>query len=159
MMGCMGQLIHTVYSSKATGAFREHELPALLDRSRVANAHRDVSGMLLYIEGNFFQVLEGEANVVADVFERIRTDPRHSRVTRIIQEPIVARDFGDWTMGFASLALDEIGQHLGENDFFSSATCLEQLSGGRAKKLLAAFRNGRWRADQTGQHRIHSRVS
>jgi Sensors of blue-light using FAD len=155
----MSSLIHTVYASKAAPGFEEHEIPALLEKSRAANARCGVTGMLLHIEGSFFQVLEGEDVIVAELFESIGRDPRHTRVTRIIHEPIVARDFTQWTMGFASLAGDELDRHLGENDFFTAATCLEQLGAGRAKKLLDAFRNGRWRAEQTGLHRVHSRVS
>jgi hypothetical protein len=151
----MSSLVHIIYSSKATPGFTEHQIPALLDAARTANAARDVTGMLLYIDGNFFQILEGAKATVAEVFERIRRDSRHSRVTQIIREPIVERSFGEWTMGFSTLGLEEIKQHIGENDFFTSATCFEQMTPGRAKKLLNAFRNGRWRAGQTGMHRTH----
>jgi hypothetical protein len=34
---------------------------------------------------------------------------------------------------------------IGANDFFGKKTCFDELSAGRAKKLLAAFADGRWR--------------
>jgi hypothetical protein len=154
----MGKTIHCIYSSKATAQFEERELPQLLQVSRANNAAVGVTGMLLYIERNFFQVLEGDEAAVDAIFSRLSGDPRHGRVTRIIREPIFERDFPEWTMGYAMLGLAEVKQHVGENDFFTSATCLEELSAGRARKLLSAFRNGRWRADSTGMHRAHSRV-
>jgi hypothetical protein len=134
-------------------------LPALLDAARSANAAQEISGMLLYVEGNFFQVLEGDPSRVDDVFERICRDERHTRVTRIIHEPIAARDFADWTMGFASLSLAECAQFAGVNDFFTASTCVEQLGPGRAKKLLQAFARGRWRAGDTGVHRAIARMA
>ena len=155
----MPSLIHCIYASRATASFDESMLPQLLDAARSANAARGISGMLLYVERNFFQVLEGETESVDAVFERICHDQRHTRVTRIIHEPIADRDFADWTMGFASLTVRELAEHAGINDFFSQATCIEQLGPGRAKKLLQAFSRGRWRAGDTGLHRAHGRMA
>jgi Sensors of blue-light using FAD len=109
--------------------------------------------MLLYIEGGFFQVLEGDDAAVDDVYARISRDPRHSKVTLIIREPIAARDFDEWTMGFSTVDPLEAGQLIGENDFFKSASCFTRLDSGRARKLLAAFRTGRWRHQRTGTYR------
>jgi hypothetical protein len=57
----MTQLIHCIYASSAAPSFKEYDIPALLERARMANAECDLTGMLLYIDGSFFQVLEGEA--------------------------------------------------------------------------------------------------
>lgn len=149
----MTQLLHCIYASTAAAAFQESDIPALLTRARSANAEREITGMLLYIDGGFFQVLEGEAAAVDQVYGRILLDPRHSRITQIIREPIAARDFREWTMGFCAVDSHEAGQLIGENDFFKSASCVTQLDSGRAKKLLATFRAGRWRNQRTGTQR------
>ena len=117
----------------------------MLTEARARNLARGVSGILLYVEGSFFQVLEGEAAVVDPLFARIACDPRHSRVTMIMREPIARRAFDGWSMGFAELASAELGATLGMNDFFDSGSCLDMLTPGRAKKLLTAFAAGRWR--------------
>jgi hypothetical protein len=148
----MASLIHCIYSSRAAPAFEEHSIPQLLQVSRRNNAALGLTGMLLYVERNFFQVLEGHEEDVAAVYERIRTDPRHRRITTIIREPIYERAFAHWTMGFSNADLGEVTSHIGENDFFADAECFRQLSPGRARKLLAAFRQGRWRTDDTGMH-------
>jgi hypothetical protein len=148
------QLIHCIYASTAAAIFKESEVPALLEKARTVNSERALTGMLLYIDGGFFQVLEGDDAAVDDVYVRISRDPRHSKVTLIIREPIAARDFSEWTMGFSTIDPLEAGQLIGENDFFKSASCVTQLDSGRAKKLLAAFRTGRWRHQRTGTHRV-----
>jgi hypothetical protein len=155
----MTTLVHCIYASRATPSFDAAQLPALLEAARSANAAHDISGMLLYVEGNFFQVLEGDAEQVDRVFERICRDERHTRVTRIIHEPIADRDFADWTMGFASLSIAECAGYAGVNDFFTASTCVEQLGPGRAKKLLQAFARGRWRAGDTGVQRAIVRMA
>ena len=152
----MNELIHCIYSSAATIEFAEYEIPQLLEKTRAANAARGISGMLLYIEGSFFQVLEGASATVDALYQTISADPRHKHVTLIIREPITQRSFGEWTMGFATVGRLEAGGLLGENDFFAQASCFENLNPNRAKKLLAAFRRGRWRAEHTGQYRINS---
>jgi Sensors of blue-light using FAD len=146
-------LIHCIYASTAESNFNESDIPALLTRARAANAERAITGVLLYIDGGFFQVLEGDAGAIDEVYSRILRDPRHSRITLIIREPIAARNFSEWTMGFCTVDRREAGGLIGENDFFASASCVTQLDSGRAKKLLAAFRAGRWRHQRTGTHR------
>jgi hypothetical protein len=60
-------------------------------------------------------------------------------------------------MGFSTVDPLEAGKLIGENDFFKSASCIAQMDGGRAKKLLSAFRAGRWRMERTGTHRAIGR--
>jgi hypothetical protein len=155
----METLIHCVYASTATTAFAEHDIPALLEQARAKNARNRVTGMLLYVEGSFFQVLEGGKTAVAAIFEAIRRDTRHARIVQIIREPIAFRSFADWTMGFSTLGREEIGPLLGENDYFTDASCLARLGPGRAKKLLQAFQSGSWRSDQTGKFKVQGRVA
>ena len=150
----MTQLIRCIYASLAAPSFKEDELPLLLEKARHANAGLSLTGMLLYIGGSFFQVLEGEAEAVDAVYARIMRDPRHTRITLIIREPIAQRDFSEWTMGFTEVDRLDAGQLIGENDFFTKASCIDSLDTGRAKKLLGAFRNGRWRLERTGVQRV-----
>jgi hypothetical protein len=151
-------LIHCIYSSRSNVPIEEAGIEALLERARINNNSRGITGMLLFIEGSFFQVLEGEAGQVDRTYLSIAADRRHDRVTQIIREPIAQRCFGEWSMGFESVERMAAQQLIGENDFFASAACLERINPGRAKKLLVAFGAGRWRADETGMHRAHARV-
>lgn len=48
-----------VYISAAALNFVESDLPALLDKSQRNNAKKQITGMLMYHEGQFFQILEG----------------------------------------------------------------------------------------------------
>jgi hypothetical protein len=143
----MSPLIHLIYASAASRPMSSTELGALLARARERNTSLGLSGMLLYADGSFFQVLEGKPDVVLGLYERIERDPRHNQVTCIIHEPIPRRCFGAWSMGFSNLsAADELAHAPGANDFFGRAQSFNDVSYGRAKKLLAAFAAGRWRS-------------
>lgn len=141
----MASLIHCIYASADTRVFDDGELHELLQQARLRNAQARVSGILLYTTGSFFQVLEGEAEAVDAIFDRIARDPRHEKVTVIVREPIAQRSFEDWSMGYASVTRKELRLIVGRNDFFDDGNCYINLGNGRAKKLLRAFAQGRWR--------------
>src|ERR1700761_501650 len=93
-------LFGLVYFSNAR---RRYDDAALLDLLRVArrNNQRDqITGMLLYHDGNFVQALEGAQVDVQRVFNRIREDVAHDGVISTPLIPIDARQFPDWRMGF-----------------------------------------------------------
>jgi len=146
----MASLIHLIYASAAAGAPTETELTELLRMARLNNGRVGLTGMLLYTEGSFFQVLEGEAAAVDAVFATIGADARHTRIVTIIRERIPTRSFGQWSMGYVTATPQEIAAATGLNDFFAQGCCVDQLDAGRAKKLLSAFRGGRWRARSDG---------
>ena len=139
------QLIRCIYASASDIAFSDAELAELLKIARIRNAGLGVTGMLLYVEGSFFQVIEGRAEIVDGLFARIEMDNRHKKVTLIIREPIPARDFADWTMGYADVSRTELSTIPGLNDFFLSGVSFNEMAPGRAKILLEAFRQGKWR--------------
>lgn len=89
-----------IYSSSATQDFWPDDLFALVEKSRSKNSPREITGMLLFHEGKFLQLLEGPEPAVRDCFARIRRDPRHESVTVLMEGMSKERDFPEWTMGF-----------------------------------------------------------
>ena len=139
-------LVHCIYTSASTVDFSREDILALLEKARKVNAGLDVTGMLLYSDGSFFQILEGEPEKVKSLYEKISADQRHKRITKIIFEPIEERSFSNWTMGYSEISRKELSQIEGMNDFFLSGKCYTDIDAGRAKKLLSAFKQGQWRA-------------
>jgi hypothetical protein len=138
-------LVHYIYASSLSEGYDSSELDLILKKARHNNEELDVTGMLLFDQGSFFQVLEGEEPVVASLYEKISLDERHSNLVKIIVEPIEERSFWNWSMGVAHLTRRELAAIPGMNDFFADGHSLAQLDFGRAKSLLAAFRDGRYR--------------
>jgi len=138
------RLKHVIYTSAAVAPFDPSALKAILELARTRNSERSVTGMLLFSEGSFFQVLEGDEKTLDELFTAIAADPRHKRVTKIIDEPIARRDFSAWSMGFAEAAAAELTGVEGLSDFYQDGNSFVSLQPGRAKKLLSAFADGRW---------------
>lgn len=93
---------YLMYVSYATRPFSQNELKDLLETSRRNNQVRDVTGMLLYIDGKFLQVLEGPKEAVHQIFNVIKLDTRHKRVNVIIEGKLKKRNFDAWYMSFKS---------------------------------------------------------
>lgn len=139
-------LVHCVYSSASSIEFTQDEIIDLLKKARENNVKLGITGMLLYENGSFFQVLEGEPEKVTALLKIIQKDNRHSQVVKIIYEEIEARDFPEWTMGYSGVTRKELEGIEGLNDFFQSNRSYTDLDEGRAKTLLKAFKDGKWRA-------------
>ncbi len=145
----MSALVHCIYSSVQTRPLSEAELAQLVQDSRVNNRQHGITGILLHAKDTFFQVLEGPSDAVESLYAKILADPRHTRITRIIYEPIARRYFGDSLMNLAKLSPSELDALLGEDDPNRREQLLAGLDEGRAKRLLRAFTDGRWRANLT----------
>ncbi|TWT92494.1 BLUF domain-containing protein [Neorhodopirellula pilleata] len=138
-----------IYASAASDCFDESTLDFLLARSRTNNARRGLTGILLYHDRSFFQVLEGPADAVGELFGAIQRDPRHTNSIVLADDIVDQRNFGQWQMGF-SRDLAEIACLEGFVDFFDGhqpASRFVDLQGDtqRVRHILDSFRRGRWR--------------
>ncbi len=96
-------LCHLVYVSTATHPMGDQDLADLLAQSRERNERNDVTGMLLYKDRRFIQLLEGHEENVQKIFDSIRKDERHTDVELLWLRYVQYRDFPDWTMGFRNV--------------------------------------------------------
>ncbi len=87
-------------------------LSDILTASKNNNTLNGISGVLMYHDQLFFQVLEGERTLVKNCYRRILRDPRHSSISLMWEGEAETRAFASWAMGYAGP--DEIGQ--GTND-------------------------------------------
>ena len=138
-----------IYVSVAEKPFSSTELLDLLEHARRNNEKAHVTGMLLYKEGNFLQVLEGEERVVKALSAKISRDPRHSKVITMLEGPLVQREFSDWSMGFSNLdaATNRFGSRiLRVYEHAADGGLVHQQPDPRAAsaKCLQAFVRGRY---------------
>ncbi len=130
-----------VYVSTASSLMSEEELADLLHKARLHNTGAGISGMLLYKDGSFMQLIEGDEADVKNLFWRIANDTRHSDVTTVIEGKLENRNFPDWSMGFKivdkmKLAAIEGFQDLSQESFASAHYTQEPHI---ALKLLSSF--------------------
>jgi hypothetical protein len=97
------KMIHLIYVCSASKEMAEDELLRLLAHARARNLKQNVTGMLLYAGGNFFQALEGEKSDVEEIYKAIESDERNKGHIVVEKEVINERTFSDWSMGFKHL--------------------------------------------------------
>ncbi|WP_165352834.1 BLUF domain-containing protein [Loktanella sp. IMCC34160] len=92
-----------VYLSDGKPGLSKADLTAILEKARRNNPSKGLTGLLLYHEGRFFQVLEGDMAQVMACFSKIMMDPRHTSVAILTAGPAEARAFPGWSMGYAEV--------------------------------------------------------
>ena len=135
-------MLSLVYVSSATSEFSEADLVALLEQSREKNTRLGLTGLLLYKDGNFMQVLEGPDNAVRQLFQTILADGRHHGVIQLLERQIERREFADWTMVFWNLSDPALRDIPGYSDFLSEPLNSEEYrrEPNHALLLLDVFR-------------------
>jgi hypothetical protein len=128
-----------VYVSSAVNLFSDSQLADLLDASRRRNASCGVTGLLVYLNGNFIQLLEGAREDVAATRVRIETDPRHRGMITLLEGDCDGRDFENWSMAFEKLDDPTAAELPGYSDFLRRDTD-ESAHHSAALRLLQFFR-------------------
>ncbi len=139
-------MIYLVYVSSATRLLTQAELVELLAQSRDKNLKLGVTGMLLYQDGNFMQVLEGEADAVRPLFYgSIMQDPRHHDIIVLDEGELAERQFPDWSMGFRDLGKLAKQGMPGFNSFMSQSRYIKDFRTDATGcwDLLKSFRDAR----------------
>lgn len=89
-----------IYVSAARDEMSTQALDGLLVIARRNNESAGVTGLLLYHDGSFFQVLEGPKPAVTRIFSTIERDHRHARVIVLQTKTAETRAFPNWSMGY-----------------------------------------------------------
>ena len=135
-------IYHLAYVSTEAEPFSQIDLVELLAVARSANSERGVTGLLLYREGCFYQVLEGNEFAVNKTFNEIERDTRHHSVRVLFKGESESREFAEWQMGFLNLDGFDVDKLIGFSDFLTRDAqpqeFLENLS--RGKRLALMFR-------------------
>jgi hypothetical protein len=113
-------LFQLIYVSEATAPMSEVKLRALLYEARTRNGTLDITGLLLHARNKFLQVLEGSEEAVRDLYDAIRTDPRHTNVEVLLTTTADERTFPDWRMGVEDL--QSVAAEEGGSSFLQTGT-------------------------------------
>lgn len=89
-----------IYRSLAN-TFPESELEQLLHKARIFNKSKEITGLLIYFQGHFVQLLEGQKDHLLDLFHnKICKDPRHHQIEIISEKEIPFRRCHNWDMAY-----------------------------------------------------------
>jgi len=97
-------LVRLTYASRANDGVTPEALTAILKTSRSHNLDAGITGVLVFSDVIFLQVLEGGRDAVSGLYNRIAQDRRHRDVVLLGYDEIGERRFAGWAMGQANLS-------------------------------------------------------
>ncbi len=135
-------MFYLLYVSSATRPLSQDDLKSILEVSQKNNAKYGITGILLYKEGHFMQVLEGGEMLVKLVYAKIANDGRHENVVTLLEDETETRQFPNWTMGFFDLNDPQFAALPGYSEYMNIPLTGEELSRDMTKceRFLALFK-------------------
>lgn len=136
------ELMTVLYVSSATVLFTDDQLVSALRSWRDSNARDEITGFLLYEQGNFMQVIEGPAANILKLVKAIALDTRHRGMLILWQHAIVEREFGRWHMGFRKVAELSAEDQKSFHSLLQDAAMDEEFrsKAGRSYQMLLQFK-------------------
>ena len=141
-------LFQLIYSSVATERMAKSKLFKILLAARSGNASLDVTGLLVFVNGIFLQILEGEREVLFTLMKKISSDPRHSNVKVLREMEVDQRRFPSWRMAYVTPSTRELAIWAGLRSTTTVEATLEMLYSDPSRipdvvtRLLEAIREG-----------------
>ena len=108
-----------IYRSEATDAMTAEALKSLLAQSRDRNKAVDITGMLLFFDNKFLQLLEGEEKDIKMLYKSICADARHKSVHTLKEGNAQDRLFPGWSMSFRTATHQEIASEPAYKDIYT----------------------------------------
>jgi Sensors of blue-light using FAD len=138
----MSKLFRMAYVSGAAVPFNRVMLIDLLEQASKRNASAGVTGLLLYKDSQFMQILEGPESAVKATFKRVSRDRRHHGIIVLLKEPASERFFPDSSMAFRDLDLPEHQKVPGYKEFLDTPLTGKEFAAhpSRCEQLLLLFK-------------------
>jgi hypothetical protein len=97
-------LSQLVYVSNRKQSCSEQEIEKILESCKKNNPPLNITGVLLYSDTRFIQLVEGDAKLLGTLYDKIKSDSRHDQVRMISYGPIKQKAFPSWHMGAKKLS-------------------------------------------------------
>ncbi|MCK8522202.1 BLUF domain-containing protein [Aquimarina sp. D1M17] len=92
------------YVSTINPQVSDMNVTELMDHVKHRNTDLEITGILIYSEGNFFQVLEGEKDIIHSIFNKIKNDTRHYNIIKILDKEIEDHSFSKYHSSFTVIS-------------------------------------------------------
>lgn len=103
-------IVRLTYASRLKKPLGQATLEKIMEVSCRNNRKLGVTGALCSSPRGFLQIIEGPAEAVNDLYNRIVRDPRHTQATLLEYVKVPFREFANWSMAY--VRTDEIAKAL-----------------------------------------------
>lgn len=101
-------LSQLVYVSNRKPNCTTEEIEKILASCKKNNPALNITGVLLYSDTKFIQLVEGDAKVITTLYDKIKLDARHSNPMMLSYGPIKEKSFPSWHMGSKKMASNDV---------------------------------------------------
>jgi len=127
------------YVSTARRDIDQNKIHELFYNSCQNNIAQGISGILLYNEGNFMQILEGSRSNIISLFQAIKKDQRHSDIITLFEKPIPYCIFKGYNSGFSTIENNDHIENL--NNYLTLLEFIEDTNTSVVISALHRFLN------------------
>ncbi len=127
-----------IYVSRAAENMNFASLSQIATTAQRYNERDNLSGVLLWVEGMFLQLIEGPKENLHNTLVRIQNDSRHSGLLRLSYRPTYEVICTDWTMGCYSAKASALPFGLAHAE--SLSTRIQRIHATPDKQLERFFR-------------------
>jgi hypothetical protein len=127
-------LFSLIYCSRAVEHLANTEIDRIVAVAQRNNARNDITGLLVFSSGIFFQWLEGRRDCVEELMKSISADARHNTIVILdTTEEVRERVFSGWAMELVSpqdiqaVLLDAIDSSQGSKSTAALQILLKEL--------------------------------
>lgn len=132
------ELKYIAYLSTCNKPLATDAVDKILASAQAYNKKVGVTGALLYDESNFLQYIEGPADSIDDVYQRICAASQHNRIFQLGSGHIKKRIFDHWHMGFCRATHSAI-QSMTNANWEQSLTKIENATDNDGLALLLDY--------------------
>ncbi|TQV72297.1 BLUF domain-containing protein [Aliikangiella marina] len=124
-------LVELVYTSRSISTLDEHDVQEILKGAYAKNKELGITGVLVYYNQQFMQLIEGCSNAINPLFQSICHDARHYDIKLVSYTELEQRSYNDWEMGY-------VDPKTVSNSFLSEIE-LNKIRQGDYRKIIKAF--------------------
>ncbi|HEU4678145.1 MAG TPA: BLUF domain-containing protein [Terrimicrobiaceae bacterium] len=138
-----------VYLSRASPGLDENAVDQLVQSARKKNARLGITGVLFFERGHFLQVLEGGREDIQVLFQKIRSDERHSGLQLLVEDDLESRQFGSWSLAWTRDNNAILSERFSELKKSVASPCPEDLA--MIHKFLVVLHDCLPKVDRVGR--------
>lgn len=115
----------------------------ILEEAKEFNKENGITGMLLFRNGVFLQILEGSRLEVLNLYGRIASDLRHEGIKTLIKQQNSERLFADWSMSYKEIDdadLKELNNILNWEEIIQQTRQFLPVSNHKIMEIFKKFR-------------------
>ncbi|MDR9457866.1 MAG: BLUF domain-containing protein [Salegentibacter sp.] len=88
------------YVSTANIDLQQQGVNDIMNETNIYNKGQEITGILLYNKRSFFQLIEGEKEIIQPLYEKIIKDSRHQDIIKFLEKPVFRPAFDGYLTDF-----------------------------------------------------------